>query len=146
MVKSNKQRLAELKAKRTARKVKTAKGIRADQQAYIRMIGPPIGSAPVNAGLLALELSYRIPEFVTRGYYEDRPFTCRDCGKDQVWTATQQKWWYEIAKGGPSTTATRCRPCRKRERDRAAAHKQRTEEGIARKAALKLVGKWRTGL
>ncbi|WLD14561.1 zinc-ribbon domain containing protein [Planctellipticum variicoloris] len=55
---------------------------------------------------------------VERGYYLDQPFTCVDCGKDEVWTATQQKWWYEVAKGDVFTTARRCRICRRRDRER----------------------------
>ncbi|QIL82503.1 hypothetical protein G7047_23125 [Diaphorobacter sp. HDW4A] len=45
--------------------------------------------------------------------YVDKAFTCIDCGVQQVWTAKQQLWWYEIAKGNPYTAAVRCRPCRK---------------------------------
>ena len=48
-------------------------------------------------------------------FYVDRPFVCRDCGESQVWTAKQQKWWYEIAKGHINSVAIRCRPCRKKE-------------------------------
>ena len=91
-------------------------------------------TAPVNASLLADDNSYGVPEFVGRGNYVDRKFTCNDCGKEEVWHATQQKWWYEVAKGGVWTVAVRCRPCRRRERDRAAAHKRRSEEGLLRKA------------
>ena len=32
-------------------------------------------------------------------YYLDVSFTCIDCGKSEIWTAAQQKWWYEEAKG-----------------------------------------------
>ena len=32
-------------------------------------------------------------------YYVDKPFRCVDCGKEEVWTANQQKWYYEVAKG-----------------------------------------------
>ena len=55
--------------------------------------------------------SYSPPEF-----YEDREFTCRDCGKVEVWTARQQQWWYEVAKGPIYSTAVRCRECRRRGR------------------------------
>ena len=46
-------------------------------------------------------------------FYEDKLFTCVDCGKEEVWTATQQKWWYEVAKGTIYSRAVRCRSCRK---------------------------------
>ena len=90
---------------------------------------------PVNKGLLAKDASYGIPDFVTRGYYLDKKFECKDCGKLQIWTATQQKWWYETAKGGVWTVARRCRPCRQREQKRVARQRQASEEGRRRKAA-----------
>lgn len=45
-------------------------------------------------------------------YYVDLEFTCCDCGRDEVWTAKQQKWYYEVAKGSLFATAIRCRDCR----------------------------------
>jgi hypothetical protein len=45
-------------------------------------------------------------------YYRDYEFNCADCGKPQVWTAAQQKWWYEVAKGPIYSGAKRCRACR----------------------------------
>lgn len=50
-------------------------------------------------------------------YYIDKPFNCIDCGKSEVWTAHQQKWYYEVAKGSLYATAIRCRNCRKRRAD-----------------------------
>ncbi len=47
-------------------------------------------------------------------YYEDITFTCRDCGSAEVWTAEQQKWWYEVAKGAIFSRAIRCRTCREK--------------------------------
>lgn len=44
----------------------------------------------------------------------DKPFICRDCGLSQVWIASQQKWWYEVAKGNINSTAVRCRSCRQK--------------------------------
>lgn len=58
------------------------------------------GAVPVNEAALVPYNSYGSPDFVTRGYYLDRPFRCAACGTDQVWTARQQKWWYETARGG----------------------------------------------
>jgi hypothetical protein len=55
---------------------------------------------------------YSQPDFVERGYYLDQPFVCESCGIDQVWTAAQQKWWYEVAKGSLYSRATHCRACR----------------------------------
>ncbi len=49
-------------------------------------------------------------------YYEDKEFTCRDCGRVELWTAKQQQWWYEVAKGAIYSTAVRCRACRRTRR------------------------------
>lgn len=56
------------------------------------------------------------PGFVRQGYYEDLAFDCRDCGARQVWTAEQQQWWYETAKGYVYSTAVRCLACRRQRR------------------------------
>ncbi|MCA9162262.1 MAG: zinc-ribbon domain containing protein [Planctomycetales bacterium] len=32
----------------------------------------------------------------------------------QVWSAQQQKWYYEVAKGSLYATAIRCRECRQK--------------------------------
>lgn len=93
------------------------------------------GRALVNPLRLAPNNSYSDPEFLKRGYYVDKSFTCRDCGKAEVWTATQQKWWYEVAKGGLFTQALRCRPCRRRERERSNEARRVHLEGLAAKRA-----------
>ena len=46
-------------------------------------------------------------------WYEDMPFVCRDCGRKEVWTAEQQKWWYEHCQGNLESIAIRCGSCRK---------------------------------
>lgn len=46
-------------------------------------------------------------------WYVDLPFKCVDCGSDEIWTAEQQKWYYEEAKGSLYATAIRCRECRR---------------------------------
>lgn len=76
------------------------------------------GRPMIKESLLRPDKSYSVPEYVTRGYYVDKPFTCKDCVKQEVWRDTQQKWWYETAKGGVWMMATRCRLCRRRERER----------------------------
>jgi hypothetical protein len=70
----------------------------------------------VNESALAPHGSYSQPDFVERGYYVDKPFVCEECGTSQVWTAGQQKWWYEVAKGYVFSTAKLCRLCRKQAR------------------------------
>ena len=88
----------------------------------------------VNPMLLCPTNSYGIPDFVERGFYVDRPFVCKDCGKAEIWTATQQKWWYETAKGDVWTVAVRCRACRRLERQRKSEARRVHLEGLARKA------------
>jgi hypothetical protein len=45
-------------------------------------------------------------------YYIDRPFTCRQCGKREIWRAADQKWYYEEAKGHIDARAVECHACR----------------------------------
>lgn len=70
---------------------------------------PPEGAVPADQSELAHINTYGdIPEF-----YVDYRFVCRDCGKRETWTASQQKWYYETAKGHIWAVAVRCRSCRK---------------------------------
>jgi hypothetical protein len=91
------------------------------------------GQVLVNEANLRPTNSYGTPDFVRREFYVDRPFQCKDCGRSEVWTATQQKWWYEAAKGDVWTFAIRCRPCRRREQARIAGARRAQQEGMARK-------------
>ena len=45
-------------------------------------------------------------------YYYNQEFICCDCGSNEIWTAAQQKWWYEEAEGNINAHAKRCRKCR----------------------------------
>lgn len=90
---------------------------------------------PVNVSVLAPTNSYGRPDFVQRGFYIDTTFTCKDCGKSEVWTSRQQKWWYEVAKGDMFTLATRCRPCRRKEGHRRTEARRIHLEGLERKRA-----------
>jgi hypothetical protein len=97
-----------------------------------RRIGPTTETAPCNTAQLAPYNSYGQPAFVASGYYIDQPFTCMGCGKEEVWRATQQKWWYEVAKGDVNTTAIRCCACRRAKREASAASRKVHLEGLAR--------------
>ena len=119
-MKSGRQRREELQRKRAMKQEKAE--ARAREQARKSQV-------VVNTALLRPTNSYSTPDFVERGYYIDRPFRCKDCGKAEVWTATQQKWWYESAKGDVWTVAIRCRPCRRRERERVAAARMTQARG-----------------
>jgi hypothetical protein len=131
-MKSGKQRRAELKTKRKQREAK--------QQSLTTapLSTPrPLGIAPVNEDLLAPYKSYGAPGYVIRGYYQDLPFCCQGCGKEETWTAAQQKWWYEVAKGYVYSSAKLCRACRKKEQARHAEAKRVHLEGVARKRAAR---------
>jgi Probable zinc-ribbon domain len=95
------------------------------------------GQVVVNVSNLRHTNSYGTPDFVSRGYYVDFPFKCKDCGKSEVWSPTQQRWWYEIAKGDVWKVANRCRPCRQRERARRNVAREVAEAGIAKKRGVK---------
>ena len=45
-------------------------------------------------------------------FYLDRPFTCRKCGKVEIWKAKDQQWYYEEAKGHIDARAVECHDCR----------------------------------
>jgi hypothetical protein len=124
-MKSGKQRRTEIKDKRARQKqLQGEKKI-------------PAGALTVCVALLAPNNSYSIPDFVRRGYYVDQPFRCVDCVKEEVWTAAQQSWWYEVAKGDVFTRALRCRNCRRKERARKVEARRVHLEGIARKESRK---------
>ncbi|KIQ31161.1 hypothetical protein RT97_16755 [Variovorax paradoxus] len=112
-MKSNKQRRAEIKAHRLERAARAA----ARQRAHVdgRLVRGAIGQVAADTALLAANNN-------TYGllpvYYVDKAFTCRDCDAEQVWTAKQQKWWYESMHGNINSTAVRCLRCRRARRAR----------------------------
>ena len=83
---------------------------------------------PVDASKLNMGNTYSSPP----EYYYDIAFSCCDCGSDEIWTAAQQKWWYEDAGGYFFAGAVRCRTCREIQRERKrvarqqAGHKPKT--------------------
>jgi hypothetical protein len=130
-LKSGKQRRIEITARR--KKLAAKRRVKARVQEF--QLRPALGP-PVNEALLAPNNSYGAPDFVRRGFYIDRPFHCVDCGKAEVWTGTQQKWWYEVAKGFAYSTAVRCRPCRRKERERSDQARRIHLDGLQRKKRL----------
>jgi hypothetical protein len=111
--KSGKQRRAEIKQKRIERARRLQETL--SRPSHGRHL-PVSGIEPADRALLARHNNTYgpLPEC-----YADTVFVCRDCGEEQVWTAKQQKWWYETALGPIGSTAVRCLPCR---RARRAAH------------------------
>lgn len=86
---------------------------RESQEAAAAQPKLPLGAVPADLTQQVPNNSYSAKPL----YYTDVEFTCRDCGKQEVWTAEQQKWWYEVAKGSLYTTAVRCRACRQARRE-----------------------------
>lgn len=128
-MKSGKQRRKEIIAARARRGEKRMAIAQAHEFKH-----SPYRFVPVNEKSLASNNSYDVPAFVRRGYYVDMPCCWVDCGKSEVWTGTQQKWWYEVAKGFAYSTAVRCRLCRRKKREQSAESRRIHLEGIERKA------------
>lgn len=126
-MKSNKQRRLEIKARRLHRITRQARVGNA------RPVDRPAGTVGVTPARLPPTNSYGVPDFVQRGYYQDQPFRCKDCGVEQVWTAAQQQWWYEVAQGDVWTKAVRCRACRQQERIRKTEARRIHLAGLAAK-------------
>lgn len=108
-MKSGRQRRDEIRRKRLER-AKRLEGV-------LRRPGPGAatgpGTAPADTALLARHNNTYGP---LPTFYADKVFLCRDCGEEQVWTAKQQKWWYEVRLGAIDSTAVRCLPCRRARR------------------------------
>jgi Probable zinc-ribbon domain len=129
-MKSNKQRRAEIKTMRLKREA--VKPVLKGGEAQKEM---PANSAPCNVENLAPYSSYGTPDFVQRGYYLDILFRCALCQEQEVWQATQQKWWYEVAKGYVGSRAKLCKPCRSGERERKAEARRVHLKGLEAKQA-----------
>jgi hypothetical protein len=121
VMKSNKQRRVEIKARRS-KQTEKRKLAAIEPSPWLMH-----DRLPVNLARFARGPNFANRDFVVRGYYAPVPFTCEDCGIAQVWTAAQQKWWYESVGASLYTTARRCRPCRARAREekRIAAEKKK---------------------
>ena len=128
LVKNNKQRRAELMLRLRASFFLFLRGDFTHSLLTVR--GQTV---LVDNTKLAPDGSYSEPEFQREGFYRDFPFTCQHCGKKELWTAAQQKWWYEVAQGNRWTTARLCRPCRQRERKRREEARKASMDSAARK-------------
>jgi len=122
---SNKRKRAELDAKRSARR----KTVAAKRLAKLAAEGRVAYGEVIPKGAIAADLSQQAPNntYSPKTFYIDQPFQCVDCGKEEVWTATQQKWYYEVAKGPIHARAIRCRTCRQRQRQAKEKHRQRSQ-------------------
>ena len=122
-MKSGKQRRAEIKAKRLKRISERDNTVNPFKHPM------PEWAIPVNKD----EVHHHSMFFDIPLFYVDKEFLCRDCGTTEVWTAKQQKWWYEIAKGDLETTAVRCHACRNKIKAEKTAQKQHMAEVAKRK-------------
>jgi len=92
-------------------------------------ISPPSGAIMADPIQLRHNNTYdRLPRF-----YVDKIIECRQCGKEEIWPAERQKWWYEVAKGNIFTQAVLCRSCREAEKERKDEARRVHLEGVARK-------------
>ena len=127
-MKSGKQRKEEIKVKRLERSAKYAEVGKHSPLAAVRF-----GAVAADHVQLAHNNTYGpLPDF-----YMDYAFVCRGCGAHELWTAKQQKWWYEIAKGPINSRAVRCKPCRLIERARSYEARRASLEGLEKKLAAK---------
>lgn len=114
-MKSNKQRRAEIKAHRLQRAA-TLTARRCAQGALKPWSdGDESNGEPADPSVLQRYNNTCGP--LPESYFA-RPFTCRDCGAEEVWTAKQQKWWYETVHGPIDSRAVRCLACRRARRAR----------------------------
>ena len=125
-MKSNKQRRLEIKAKRKKKK----EDLKSDS---IKM-KLKLKLNYVEADLSQLTHNSYVEIFSPSSFkYWDKPFKCRVCGKFEIWTAKQQKWWYETAKGLLDSTAVHCKTCRAKLREEKEQHKKYMAEVAKRK-------------
>jgi hypothetical protein len=94
------------------------------EQLYMKLLNT-IGIARVNANHDKLShVNYlSLPK-----YYTGKQFTCRDCGCEQVWTALQQKVYYEEWKGPIDAKAIRCKACRTKIKQRKKEQQKHMQE------------------
>jgi len=127
VMKSNKQRRQEIKTRRFERASKRLALLRNVSD----LINLPVGAVLAEHTALRESNSYDPRPL----FYVDKPFVCKDCGIEQIWTAVQQKWWYEVAKGDINSTAVRCRDCRHKERQRKTEARRVHFQGLSLKCS-----------
>ena len=103
-MKSNKQRRTEIKGQRSVRAARIGQAL-------------PSGRAVCAADRVMADRSVLALHNNTCGplptFYVSHTYHCRDCGVECVWTAQQQKWWFENLHGSVGSRAVRCLACRR---------------------------------
>jgi hypothetical protein len=96
-----------------------------------KTVCPPPGAVMADSAELSHNNTYDpLPRF-----YIDKLIQCRQCGKEELWSAERQKWWYEVAKGNIFTQAVLCHSCRETEKQRKDEARRVHLEGMAKKNA-----------
>lgn len=137
-MKSGKRRREEIRTKRLERAAKLH-----DLGLYALAKTLPVGAGVVAAD--PTQLAHCNTYGLLPVFYGDRPFVCRGCGSEEVWTAKQQKWWYEVAKGHIDSFAVRCRACRAVEKARIEEATRVSRKGMELKMAALRQKKERDG-
>lgn len=95
--------------------------------------GRMVDGVAVPKGAIAADLSQQTPSFFqVRRFNRDKQFTCNDCGAAEVWTAEEQKWYFEEIKAHPASKPVRCAMCRKKRREETElqrSHMKKVDEG-----------------
>ena len=120
-VKSNKQRKTEIKQQRIARAERLGRLLKGlDPRDTALALSPSLtGVVLANADTLAHNNPGWCGSFPVA--YLDKAFVCRDCAEPSVWTAAQQRWWYETVGATMNSSAVRCFPCRRAQQAHRAA-------------------------
>jgi hypothetical protein len=101
-----------------------------------RSLASPVNAIPKGAIAADHTLLRHVNYSDVVNWYIDQPFVCRDCGIADLWKAAEQKRYVESWGGHTDARAVRCRACRRKERERIALARARSEEGMR----LKLMG------
>lgn len=80
----------------------------------------PYGALPGNVELQVFCSFCHTPKY----YYLDRERTCVQCGQEFIFSAKEQKFWYETLKFNFRSEAIRCLHCRKSKRNENALQNQ----------------------
>jgi hypothetical protein len=130
---SNRRKRAELLAKRANRREKDE----AARREKLKATGRIANGVVLPEGAIAADLDKQAANnsYSPKWYYVDEPFTCVDCGKEEIWTAQRQKWFYEVAKGSIYARAVRCRDCRREHRE-FLEHRRRRSQSLPFELAI----------
>jgi hypothetical protein len=131
-------RQKEREARKLAKKAKASRATRIQQLLWAGQIRSA-DEVPQDAIPADLGQQSREGQWTSRKWYTDVSYRCKDCGKPCQWTALEQLWYYEIAKGPLSSEASRCEPCRIKHRTEAANQSERLKEATQKRSSASAV-------